>query len=99
MTEEAEKARIPVHLIIGYEDNIILEATAFVTEKKLDEILTQFGLGEPYEPPKAVGLYRPIQVNCQYRNECTDYPEKCGDCKWNSVKSYYMPKETPKESP
>jgi len=33
-----------------------------------------------------------VVIVCDYSKVCTDYPEKCGDCANNKVKSYYVPK-------
>jgi len=48
----------------------------------------QLKLREPLPAP----VIKPVRVSCDYKEYCTDYPDKCGECEHNRAASYFKPK-------
>lgn len=33
-----------------------------------------------------------LNIKCKFEDKCKDFGEKCKHCKYNELKSYYVPK-------
>jgi len=42
--------------------------------------------------PLPVPVVKPVRVSCDYKEYCTDYPDKCEKCAHNRATSYFKPK-------
>jgi len=91
-------AKTRIELTLGDPNGPELHLMGQIDEKLVDETLKHWGL-RYREPPQAVAtLPMPKMPRCDHICECTDHPDKCGECANNRRKSYFTARPSDGES-